>query len=193
MTLSEPLLLPLALVQAAGTLPDTVVMVGEGGLAHWARVLSDIATIVIALAMIAVALALIPAAWYARRIYGVIDELLRRLRQDTKPIVRHAEGAMDNVHYVTTAVRGDVERVQRMIDEAQRRLESSTTLADQRIREFNALLKVMQEEAEELFIGTASTVRGVQAGTARLGRHAGDDAERAGRPLDAPRPGPPHA
>jgi hypothetical protein len=189
-TLSEPFLL--ALAQTAGATPDTIVTVGSGvGLAHWANVLSDIATIVIAFVLIAVALAVIPAMWYTRRIYGMLDGALRRVRENASPIVRQAEGAMDNVHYVTTAVRGDVERVQRMIDEAQRRLESSTALADQRIREFNALLKVMQEEAENLFVGTASTVRGVQAGTARLSRSAGDVAGAAAPAT--PQSGPPPA
>jgi uncharacterized protein YoxC len=168
--LPEPMLLPIALAQAAGALPDTVVLrqAASGGFLWWVELFASIATIVIALAILLVALAIIPAAWYARKIYGVIDEVLRRMRQDAQPIVKHAEGAMDNVHYVTAAVRGDIERVQRIIDDAQTRLNRSTTQAEHRIREFNALLKVMQEEAEDLFVGTASAMRGVQAGTARL-------------------------
>ena len=38
----------------------------------------------------------------------------------------------------------------------------------QRLGEFNALLEVVQEEAEGMFIATASTVRGVRTGAAAL-------------------------
>jgi uncharacterized protein YoxC len=169
-TATEPILLPFALAQVAGVLADTVIVVqaAPSGFMWWVDLLSSIATIVIAIALILVAVAVMPVAWYARKVYGVVDKLLARLQQDTKPLVQHAQGAMDNVHYVTTAVRGDVERVQRFIDSAQVRLERSTKVTEQRIREFNALLKVMQEEAEDIFLGTASTVRGVRAGTARF-------------------------
>jgi uncharacterized protein YoxC len=174
----EPVLLPFALIQAAAVVPDTVVMVqaAPSTFATVVGVLTGLAQIVIAIALLLVALAVIPAAWYARKIYGAIDRVLRGMHHDAQPLLRHAEGAMDNVRYVTTAVRGDVERVQLMVDEAQKRLERSTQVADERIREFNALLKVMQEEAEDLFVGTASTIRGVRAGSAKLSRSA---AERA--------------
>ena len=41
---------------------------------------------------------------------------------------------------------------------------SSVDLAEERIKDLNALLAVVQEEAESAFISTASTVRGVRTG-----------------------------
>jgi hypothetical protein len=35
---------------------------------------------------------------------------------------------------------------------------------EERIEEFNALMEVVQGEAEDIFLGTASTVRGVREG-----------------------------
>ena len=40
--------------------------------------------------------------------------------------------------------------------------------AEQRLNEFNALLEVVQQEAESMFVATASTVRGVRTGAAAL-------------------------
>ena len=54
---------------------------------------------------------------------------------------------------------------------------------EERIGDFNALLEVVQEEAEQIFLSTASTVRGVKAGADRLrGYRAADwEAEEPGR------------
>jgi hypothetical protein len=41
---------------------------------------------------------------------------------------------------------------------------SSVEMAEDRIKDLNALLAVVQEEAESAFISTASTVRGVRTG-----------------------------
>jgi hypothetical protein len=56
-------------------------------------------------------------------------------------------------------------------------------LTEQRLGEFNALLEVVQEEAEGVFIATASTVRGVRTGAAAL-HNEDEDA------LAAPSPAP---
>lgn len=44
----------------------------------------------------------------------------------------------------------------------------------ERLGEFNALLKVFQDEAEATFVSTASTIRGVRSGAAEF-RHLEDD------------------
>jgi len=40
---------------------------------------------------------------------------------------------------------------------------------EERIEEFNALMEVVQTEAEDLFLDTASTMRGVRAGARSIG------------------------
>jgi hypothetical protein len=52
-------------------------------------------------------------------------------------------------------------------------------LTEQRLNEFNALLAVVQDEAESMFVATASTVRGVRTGAAAL--HHEEDEEGARR------------
>jgi hypothetical protein len=41
---------------------------------------------------------------------------------------------------------------------------------EERIEEFNALMQVVQDEAEGIFIDTASTVRGVREGARSIAR-----------------------
>lgn len=53
----------------------------------------------------------------------------------------------------------------------------------ERLGEFNALLKVFQDEAEATFVSTASTIRGVRSGAAEF-RHLEDDDDDMGEDDD---------
>lgn len=161
-----PFFAPLALATLAivQVRPDT----GPDTLERWVAILSGIATIVIALALIAIFMAIIPLALSARRAQRRVGTLLDGLQESARPIMAHAESVADNVDFMSTAVRADVERLKRTIDAAQDRLERAAEGAEERISRFNSLLDLVQEEAESLFIGTASTVRGMRAGAQKL-------------------------
>lgn len=141
---------------------------GPDSLERWVAILSGIATIVIALALIAIFLAIIPLALNARRAQRRVGTLLDTLQEQARPVMLHAQSVADNVDFVSTAVRSDVERLKRTLDAAQDRLERASAAAEEQISRFSSLLEVVQDEAESLFIGTASTVRGVQAGARKL-------------------------
>jgi hypothetical protein len=72
-------------------------------------------------------------------------------------------------------VRTDVQQVNATIAAANQRLQQAIGMTEQRLAEFNALLEVVQQEAEQMFVSTAATVRGVRTGAAAL--HHEDDVE----------------
>ena len=152
------------LLQAASALPDTIVTkqvaVEPGLFLKIAAYASGIASI--ALCVLIVALVL--AAWNFRKSYAKISGMMDRIYGDINPIMRHASTIADNVNYITTSIRVDVQKVSQTVASANQRLMSSVELAEERIKELNALLSVVQEEAESAFISTASTVRGVRTG-----------------------------
>lgn len=154
----------LALVVLAQVRPDN----GPDSLERWVAIFSGIATIVIAIALIAIFLAVIPIALNARRAQRRVGSLLDSLQDQARPVMAHAQSVADNVDFVSTAIRSDVERLKQTIDLAQERLHHAAGAAEERISRFNRLLDVVQDEAESLFIGTASTVRGIRAGADRL-------------------------
>jgi uncharacterized protein YoxC len=166
----------LALAQTAlGS--ETVVVVGRaGGWQRWVEVLADIATIFIAVALISIAIALIAAALQSRRLLGKVHVLMERLHTDLGMIIKHATEVSGTVAYMSAAVRTDVDRVRSSIESAQERVTAAADIAEHRIRRFDALLEMVQTEAEELFIETASTLRGVHAGARSL-RGEYDDLE----------------
>lgn len=138
------------------------------GLDGWADTLADIATIVIALALIVLAIALLIAAWASRRLFERLGSLLDRLHEDARPILRHGQDVAENVNYMSAAVRADVESLRVTLASAQATLARAAETTERRISDFNALVEVVQEEAERIFVDTASTVRGVRAGARTL-------------------------
>lgn len=158
--------LPLGLLQAAGAVPDTIVTISatSEGLQRWVDLMTSISSIVIALVLIVIAVSLVPAAWNSRKVYRRINKAIEDITDRSNPLFEHARHVADNLDYVSTAVRADVERLQSTVADAQNRLLRAADLAEQRVNQFNALLEVVQDEAEDLFIDTASTIRGVKAG-----------------------------
>jgi uncharacterized protein YoxC len=152
------------LIQATATLPDTIVtkqVTVEPGLF---QKITTFASGIASIALMILTIALVPAAWNFRKSYAKISELMDRIYGDINPIMRHASTIADNVNYITTAVRVDVQKLSQTVASANQRLMSSVDLAEERIKDLNALLAVVQEEAESAFITTASTVRGVRTG-----------------------------
>jgi hypothetical protein len=108
--------------------------------------------------------ALVPAAWNFRKSYAKISDMLDRIYGDINPLMRHASTIADNVNYITTSVRVDIQQVSQTVAMANAKVVEAVAVAEERIKELNALLTVVQEEAEGAFISTASTIRGVKTG-----------------------------
>ena len=161
------------MVQAAHA--DTVLMRQVGQERGWFEKTTAIASGLMTIAILVLTVALVPAAWNFRKSYAKISDLLDRIYGDVNPIMRQTSAIADNVNYITTSVRTDVQQVHATIAAANQRLQQAVALTEQRLNEFNALLEVVQQEAEQVFVATASTVRGVRTGAASL--HNEDDVE----------------
>ncbi|MDP9206571.1 MAG: DUF948 domain-containing protein [Gemmatimonadota bacterium] len=152
------------LLQAARTLPDTIYtkeIVAEPGL--WQKIVS-IASGIMAITVIVLTVALVPAALNFRKSYKKISDMLDKVYGDVNPLMRHASAIADNVDYISTAMRVDVQQVSQTVAAVNQRLQQAVGTAEDRINQLNALLDVVQEEAESAFVTTASTIRGVKTG-----------------------------
>jgi uncharacterized protein YoxC len=161
------------LAQHVDTLPMKLVGQERG----WFETVTSVASALMSVALLVLTVALVPAAWNFRKSYAKVSDLLDRIYGDVNPLMRHATAIADNVNYITTSVRTDVQQVNATIAAANQRLQQAVALTEQRLNEFNALLEVVQQEAESMFVATASTVRGVRTGAAAL--HHEDDGEAA--------------
>lgn len=170
------------LLQAAAA-QDTILMRQVGAEPTVFQKITGIASALLTLAILALAVALIPAAWNLRRTHKKISDMLDRIYGDVQPLMRHASSIADNVDYVTTSIRTDIQQINATVATANQRIHEGIEATEARLRDFQALLEVVQEEAEQMFVSTASTVRGVRTGAAALRQPGGtefameDDAE----------------
>ncbi len=157
-------LLPL---QQFATLPDTIItrqITTDPGI--FQKIMS-VTQALMTVAILVLTIALVPAAWSFRKSYSRINDLLDRVYGDISPIMRHASTVADNLNYVTTSLRADVQQVSQTVSSANQRVLLAARLAEQRLEQFNALLKVVQDEAEDTFVSAASAMRGMRAGADR--------------------------
>ncbi len=164
LTVMDPIL------SSGGTMGAVLALIQTGGLEDgsflwWVEILTGVATIVIAVALILVAMVIIPLALKAR---SALKHLNALAGKDLRPILQHGERIGENVSQISTTVRKDVEVLHGTIVDAQKKVSHAADLASDRINQFSALMELVQEEAESLFVDSASIVRGVKVGAERL-------------------------
>ena len=102
------------LVQAA-QFPDTVLMRQVGQERGWFEKTTAVASGLMTIALLVLAVALVPAAWNFRKSYAKVSDLLDRVYGDINPLMRHASAIADNVNYITTSLRVDVQKVSQTV------------------------------------------------------------------------------
>ncbi len=130
---------------------------------------ADVAMIVVTVAVVVTA---VTAVVLMRKMSRTIDGVRTGINQNLGPVSDRARSISDNVDFISQALRTDVERLNGSVRALSDRLHQASDRMEERIEEFNALMGVVQEEAEGIFIDTAATVRGVREGAAAITRGA---------------------
>jgi len=156
------------LLQRSAALPDTIFTKQIAAVPSTFDRVTGIASGVLTIAICIFVIAAVPAAWNFRKSYRRINHLLERIYGDVNPIMRHASSVADNINYITTSIRTDVHQINATIASANERLQQAVQMTERRLSDFNALLQVVQEEAEQMFVSTASAVRGVRTSASAL-------------------------
>ena len=164
------------LVQAATGPPDAAALTAQPDFLATAEAIS---TIVLAVVVIGVLLALIAVVFQFRKLTRSVTEVTKRLEKDAGPVMERAKSVMENVDFISAAVRTDVQKVNESVAQLNDRLNQASERMEERIQDFSALVEVLQSEAEELALDTAAAVRGVRAGTKALAEGNGGPEEKA--------------
>ena len=127
------------------------------------EVAADISTVVLAGISILLLLAMLALTLQLRK-------LLATLQQQMQPVADRARVAAQNVEYISTVVREDVQKVHASVAGLSDRLKEASGRMEERVEEFNALMDVVQDEAESVLLDTAAAVRGVRAGARTIGK-----------------------
>ena len=132
-------------------------------------------TAFIMLCLVAMVVMLVIAAMKMRGVAQKTTQALNKVYGDLGPIIKTAGSIAENVNAMSASIRADVDKVSATVTAANDQVRQTIAMTEKRINELNALLSVVQSEAEHLFVSTASTVRGVQTGAASFGRRGGMD------------------
>ena len=118
------------LQQVARSLPDTIYtkqVVAEPG--AWEKITS-IASGVMTFTVIILTVALVPAAWNFRKSYKKVSDMLDKIYGDVNPLMRHASAIADNVDYISTSIRVDVQQVSQTVAAVNQRLQEALESAE---------------------------------------------------------------
>ncbi len=126
------------------------------------QVAAEVSTVVIA--VISVLLLVVTLLFLLQ-----VKRLLGSLQQHIQPVTDRARVAAENVEYITALVRQDVQKVRASVSGLSDRLGEASERMEERVEEFNALMDVVQDEAESVLLDTAAIVRGVRAGAKTMG------------------------
>jgi methyl-accepting chemotaxis protein len=151
-------MIPLLNLQAVGSGPATDAL----------QVASQIATVVLGLLALVAVIALVVLLIQIRAAAFALRDAARKIEDKADPVLERSRAIAQHVEYITGTVRKDVERLNASVKALSDRLQQASDHMEDRIEEFNALMELVQTEAEDVFIDTASTVRGLKAGAHRL-------------------------
>lgn len=157
---------------------DTVVMIqARDGL----TTASQVASLVLVGVFILILGALAALLLQLRGIQRTVAELTGRLEKRIDPILDRGKEVAANVEFISAAMRTDIQHVSDSVRSISDRLQTASDRMEERIAEFNALMEVVQSEAEDVFIGSSATLHGIRAGarawSERRGQAEPSDAE----------------
>jgi uncharacterized protein YoxC len=156
------------LLQSTTTATGNTVVAPVGSGPGWYVLFTQIMSAASVVVFLVLMLILIPALLKFRKTAAKLDAVLDQIQKNVEPVTRHAARIADNVDYISTSVRADVQELRKTLLSANTGIRGMIETSERRLHELGAVLRVVQEEAEQAFVSTASTIRGVRAGAATL-------------------------
>jgi uncharacterized protein YoxC len=154
------------LLQGVTTATGNTVVTPVGSGPGWYVLFTQITTAASVVVFLILMLILIPALVKFRKTAKKLDAVLDHIERNIEPVSKHAAHIADNVDYISTSIRADVQELRRTLLSANSGIREMIESSERRLHELGAVLRVVQEEAEQAFVSTASTIRGMRAGAA---------------------------
>jgi uncharacterized protein YoxC len=158
-----PLLAATLRIQAGSQEVDTVlaIPVRDGF-----DVVIAVAAALVGLAFLGLLLTLLLVLLQIRKVSRAVDEARKRVSTDRG--VEHLRNTARHLEEISATFRDEVGKLSGSVTHLSDRLTQASDRMEERIEEFNALMEVIQAEAENAFVDTASAARGVRRGVGHL-------------------------
>jgi methyl-accepting chemotaxis protein len=157
-----------------GPTADTVyMMMPRDGLAT----AEAVSSIVVAAGLVVLFLLALVLLLQLRRLSKMLGSVAKNLERNADPVLDRARSVAENVDFIAASVRTDIQKLNESVGRITDRLNQASDRVEARVEDFNALIEVVQAEAEDIFLDTAATVRGVRIGARTLGNGEGSPGE----------------
>jgi hypothetical protein len=144
---------------------DTVVVVQSRDLFDWIQGAASSALLLLLLLLVAFLLGMMVQA---RALLRSMAKAGAAAGKD--PAIEQLRKTAENLEAITSRARDEATRLGDAVGSISDRLDQASQHMEERIVAFNALLEVVQEEAEATFVDTAARARGVRDGVEHLGQ-----------------------
>jgi hypothetical protein len=156
----------------------------------WLWTLEGTVAVIIAVLLIGLLGAIALLIWRLSKAFERIVDAVEKFRTDIMPVTEKAASIAEHLEEAALSVKDSVEGVTDTINTANEALRDAVATADARFREFDAIVRVARDEAEDAVVGAASVIRGVRSGASAF-RHRRaaqrDDDDEGERDVPAPR------
>ncbi len=155
----------------------------------WLWTVEGLVAIIIAVMLIGLLGAVAVMAYRLSRAFDRIGDAVERFRADILPITQKTQAIAEHLEDAATKVHDAVDGVTDTIKSANETLRDAVATADARFQEFDAIVRVARDEAEEAVVGAASVIRGVRTGASvfrRRGAARRDDDDADTEPTPRP-------
>jgi len=130
----------------------------------WLWTVEGTVAVIIAVLLIGLLGAIALLIWRLSRAFERIVDAVERFRTDILPVTERAASIAEHLEEAASSVKDSVEGVTDTINTANEALRDAVATADARFREFDAIVRVARDEAEDAVVGAASVIRGVRGG-----------------------------
>jgi uncharacterized protein YoxC len=154
------------LLQGATIAAESTVVRPAVAAPGWYVIFTQITSAAAVLVFLVLMLILIPAVVKFRKTAEKFEAVLDHIERRIDPVTKHAARIADNVDYISTSIRADVQDLRKTLLTANSGIRGALESSERRLHELGAVLRVVQEEAEKAFVSTASTITGLRAGAA---------------------------
>lgn len=136
----------------------------------WADALTAISTAAIALMLVIVGLVSIFFLLHLRKVIAGLEALTKTLDQDGKPAIQSLRALIGDASTVVATVKTEVDGLAETSKGIRKRAERAAASIEDRLRDIEALVDVVQEEVEDTVLDVAAALRTTRRGGKLLKR-----------------------
>ena len=153
----------MALATVAAVLVQDAALGAQLDRIAWSQIVMAIGMIVVTLTILASGVAAFLLFRSVRKLIHAVEAQARALAPRAEPLLTAASKVASDATGVSGAVKERVDEVLQTVQELNGRMRELATETETRVRDFGAVLDVIQAETRELLLDAAATARGVHA------------------------------